>query len=178
MPESALWSLIVALIMLSFGLALKVAQLTHRLDAISKKSTSAESEIKSLQYKKDEEISDIKKLYDARIKELSDTISHIPSPLKQVAIQQALDEPQVNILKLLFSKNISTDQIAQKLNMQIQTAAYHLEELAHLNMVVLQRLSQQLPGGGGPFDMPSLRKYSVWTLKQPGRKYLLDNKLV
>jgi len=76
------------------------------------------------------------------------------------------------------SKNMSTEQIAHSLSLQLQTAAYHLEELANLNMIIMQRYSQQLPGGGGPFDMPSLRKYSAWTLKQPGRKYLLDNKLV
>jgi predicted transcriptional regulator len=89
-----------------------------------------------------------------------------------------LDEPKINILKILFAQNASTEQVAKKLGIQLQTAAYHLEELASLNMILLQRFSQQLPGGGGPFDMPSLRRYSAWTLKQVGRKYLLDNNLI
>lgn len=89
----------------------------------------------------------------------------------------SLDSTQVEILKLLFSQNMSTQQIADSLSLQLQTATYHLTELANLNMIILERHSKPIANYG---HWPSLRKehFSAWTLKQHGRKYLLDNKLV
>ena len=177
MPVSSLWSFIIALIVLALGFALKVAQLMHRLDDVQKKLASADSEFKSFQKQKEEEISNIKKLHDTRVKELEVTITHQQSLADKSRQSQSLDKPKINILKLLFSQNMSTEQIADSLGFQRQTAVYHLEELANFNMVILQRYSRHVPGDILNGYMPSIQRFSVWTLKQAGRKYLIDNKL-
>jgi DNA-binding transcriptional ArsR family regulator len=179
MPEYAMWSLIVALIILALGLALKVAQLTHRLDDIKKKSASAESEFHSFQKQKDEEISDIKKLYDTRINELTKTISDLqPEVTIETNASHAavlLDETKVNILKLLFSHDkLTTEQVSTSQHLQLQTAKYHLVDLANLGMVRSQNFSEQVPGLG-PFHSAALRRYSAWIIMQPGRKFLIAN---
>ena len=88
-----------------------------------------------------------------------------------------LDEPKIKILKLLFSQNMSTEQLADALGLQLQAAAYHLEDLASLGMVILQRYSKSVTSYG---HWPSLQKqrFSAWTIRQSGRKYLIANKLV
>jgi hypothetical protein len=89
-----------------------------------------------------------------------------------------IEEPQISILKLLFShEQLTTEEVAASLHLQLQAAQYHLVELKNVGMVDSGRFSQQRPGAG-PFDLPSLIKYSAWIIMQPGRKYLLDNKLV
>ena len=86
-----------------------------------------------------------------------------------------LEEIQITILKLLFStEKLTTEQIAASLNIQLQTAKYHLEELANLHMVSLQSFSEQVPGYG-PFHPNALRRYSAWLIRQPGRKFLIAN---
>jgi hypothetical protein len=77
MPEYAMWSLIVALIILALGLALKVAQLTHRLGEVKDKSASAETVFKTSQDTKNKEIADIKKLNDTIVSELNKKITEL-----------------------------------------------------------------------------------------------------
>ncbi len=102
---------------------------------------------------------------------------HHTAVQEQIKQEPSLGEPKINILKLLFTHDkLTTEQIADEIGLQIQTAKYHLVELAKLGMVNSQRFNQQFLGAG-PFDLPSLRRYSAWTIMQPGRKYLLDKKL-
>lgn len=62
MPEYAMWTLIVSLIILAFGLALTVAELRHRLKVSEDEPRRLRSEIEMLKEKHDKEISDIKEL--------------------------------------------------------------------------------------------------------------------
>jgi hypothetical protein len=82
----------------------------------------------------------------------------------QPADDDLLDDSKVNILKLLYRQdNLQTEQIAQTLNFQIQTATFHLEELKSSNMVSYH---MHRP----PHDKS--RPIMVWSIEQEGRKYL------
>jgi alanyl-tRNA synthetase len=78
-----------------------------------------------------------------------------------------LDEAKINILKLLFKQDkLVTQQIAQSLNFEIQTAKFHLEELKVNNMLSHNLTRDKL---GSPM--------MTWSLAQEGRRYLIENKL-
>ena len=77
-----------------------------------------------------------------------------------------LAETKINILKLLFKQDkLPTEQIAQNLGYEIQTAKFHLEELKSHQMIkdIPYRKNKQLTIG--------------WFLQQEGRRYLIENKL-
>jgi predicted RNase H-like nuclease (RuvC/YqgF family) len=170
MPESALWSLIVALIMLALGLALKVAQLTHRINDLSKKFESSDSEFQSFQKQKDAEITNIKKLHDTRIDELSETISQLTAQLnntkKEISPQNDLDETKVKILLFLAkqSMRIASSAIAAWIKLTHQATLYHLEELKSFDMINKQQ--------------PSILSHANWALSQEGRRYLVEHNLL
>lgn len=180
MPESSLWALIVSLVLLALGLTYKNADLRHTLKRIRDELSAARSEISSLNEKQQKQIQDIEMNHQARIKELSDVISNLKDQSKQHDNSQPppkLDGPKIDILTMLYSrKKLTSEEIARSLGLQLQTAAYHLIELAKFGMVNEQRFSEQIQAT--PFDLPGLRRYYAWSIMQPGRKYLLDNRIV
>jgi archaellum component FlaC len=79
MPESAMWTLIVSLVILSFGLVLKVAELRHRLKVSENEPNRLRSEIETLKKRYNKEISEIEELNKRemeKIKEESSNSTH------------------------------------------------------------------------------------------------------
>jgi len=80
---------------------------------------------------------------------------------KEKSHKNSLDDPKVKILEYLSEYDASTtDEIANGLNIKLQLAKYHLEELSHSQMVG----QEHNPLGS-----------NWWTLKQPGRKHLITS---
>ena len=180
MPTASLWTIFIALAMYAFGVSLKNAEIRHTLKRVRDELSAARSEISSLNEKQQKQIQDIEMNHQARIKELSDTISNLKDQSKKHNNSQPptkLDGPKVDILTMLYSrKKLTSEEIARSLGLQLQTAAYHLIELAKFGMINEQRFSEQIQAT--PFDLPGLRRYYAWSIMQPGRKYLLDNRIV
>lgn len=77
MPELALWSLVIALAVLAFGLTLKIADKRRTIKNLQKEIDAARSEINTLQDKFNKDITDIKELNNRKINELTETISNL-----------------------------------------------------------------------------------------------------
>ena len=90
-----------------------------------------------------------------------------------------LDTDKTNILKMIYMQdNLTSEQIAQSLNFQLQTAKYHLEELSNLQMITSRLLSRQTVVRQGAFGpVHGTQRFHGWTILQKGRKYILDNNL-
>ena len=74
-----------------------------------------------------------------------------------------LDQANVAILKLLSKETrLTTERIARDLNMDLQVAKSHLEELFQTRMI-------QISG--------SIGQPKTWYLAQEGRRYLIQHKL-
>lgn len=108
-------------------------------------------------------------------KKYSSEIS-LSTPVQPVIL---LDAPKIDILKLLYTQdNLTTEQIASSLQLQRQTATFHLEELKLFKMINTRLLSQQTTHNGIYWPVRGLKRYYAWSIIQNGRKYLLDNKCV
>jgi hypothetical protein len=90
----------------------------------------------------------------------------------------SLDKTKINILKLLYTRNkLTSEQISNALSLQLQIAINHLEELEKLDMVFLLHYTQSIFSDDSYGSSPSLRRIYAWTIRQAGKKYLLDNKI-
>uniref|UniRef100_A0A6H1ZSA1 Uncharacterized protein n=1 Tax=viral metagenome TaxID=1070528 RepID=A0A6H1ZSA1_9ZZZZ len=154
MPETAIWGLIVSLILLAFGLTLKIAELKRQLKMSEDISRHRGSKFEMVKENHDKEISDIHELNPRVIDKIIEE-SH----------DNSLDENKVKILLFLSKQSgkLPTEEIAQSLSMNIQIVTFHLEELAKFKMVL--RLSYV----GSPPD---------WKLFHEGQRYLIENKLI
>ena len=169
----------IAAIAAAFAFALQLAETKRRLQHAENDSEVALAEQSALNKKKDQEKVDIKAMADARINELTQTISDLKPEVTTETNSShdavLLDETKVNILKLLFSHDkLTTEQVSTSQHLQLQTAKYHLVDLANRGLVRSQKFSEQVPGLG-PFHPSALRRYSAWIIMQPGRKFLIDN---
>lgn len=89
-----------------------------------------------------------------------------------------LDEESVTVLKLLFSRdNLTAEQIAQSLNVALQIAKFHLEELKTMGMIRSHTVYREVSRQGAFGTVHGRQGYSAWSLDQRGRKYLIENKL-
>jgi len=70
MPEYAMWTLIVSLVIFAFGLALTVAELRHRLKVSENEPNRLRSEIEMLKKRHNKEISDIEELNEKEIEKI------------------------------------------------------------------------------------------------------------
>jgi len=103
-----------------------------------------------------------------QIQNLNKTLSGHGSPLEEL---------KVNILKLLFKQdNLQTEQIAQSLNLELQVAKFHLEEMK-ADIGLIKRASISAPRVEHLTDgiIHHFDHVPVWTIGQKGRKYLIDN---
>ncbi len=76
------------------------------------------------------------------------------------------NEQELNILRLLYNQDkLTTEQIAQSLSFEIQTANFYLEELKVNNMT-----SHNFTRG--KHDVP----FMSWSIKQEGRRCLIEIK--
>lgn len=88
---------------------------------------------------------------------------------KETGEEIQLDEPKVNILKLLFERNeLTMEDIARVLSFQHQTAKYHLEELKSAKMV----------DNNWSRNIDQSKFHEFWKIMQPGRKYLHANGII
>ena len=65
MPEYALWTLVISLIMLSLGLCFRIAELSHLLKLTNKEINSSIEQARALNKRYNEEISNRSELNDA-----------------------------------------------------------------------------------------------------------------
>lgn len=183
MPTSAIWSLIISLVLLALGLTYKIVELTHALKLSEKEADrlrtalstleenrknetlSTESEIDAIKEVHNKKISDIEELHQRATTELKKEIKNL-SHVEDAPIIKELPEVQVNILKLLFSvDDINLVYISHQLPINFQTAKYHIEELTKLDMASCckRRKNHEL-------------KFSEYCkIEHLGRKYLIDN---
>lgn len=68
MPEYAIWTLIISLAVLSFGMTLKIANLKHTLKLLEKENNRFIEEITMVKNDKDKAISGLSKLHQAQMK--------------------------------------------------------------------------------------------------------------
>ena len=78
MPEYAMWTLIVSLAILAFGLALTVAELRHRLKVSEDEPNRLRSEIETLKKRHNKEISDIEELNEREIEKIKKEADNPP----------------------------------------------------------------------------------------------------
>jgi hypothetical protein len=84
-----------------------------------------------------------------------------------------LDKTKIKILKLLYTGNkLTSELISNTLSLPLQIAINHLEELEKLDMVFLLYYAQSIPRDGSYGS-----SIYTWTIRQTGKKYLLDNKI-
>jgi hypothetical protein len=163
-----LWGIIGTIGFFAFTLVLEVVKLSRSLKSSDDELASARQKIATLNEKQDETIADLKKLHQRETEELRKEISHIPY-LEEISIKEKLPEIQVNILKLLFTvEDIKLVYVADKLSINIQTARYHITELAKLSMATCQQNRKK--------HEANFSEYCK--IEHLGRKYLLvDNRL-
>lgn len=95
---------------------------------------------------------------------------------KEKSQNNLLDKVSINVLELLFRQdNLTSEQIAQSLNIKLQMANFHLKELKAKGMLKQQTAYHDPPPSGNWFKRQGVL---VWTLEQKGRKCLINNKLV
>ena len=152
--------LFVSLISYAVVLTLKHIEYRATIDSLNKSLTSARTELASFNEKKKQEISDIIKSNEARINELTETISKFQSHANI-----SLDETKVKILLFLSKQQdkLTDDDITQNLNINIQLVKFHLQELEKHSMVHADLY---------------INSPCKWCLAQEGRLYLIENKLI
>lgn len=95
---------------------------------------------------------------------------------KEKSQDNLLDKVSINVLKLLFRQdNLTSEQIAQSLNVNLQMANFHLKELKAKGMLKQQTIYHDPPPSKNWFKRQGIL---VWVLMQKGRKYLINNKIV
>lgn len=105
------------------------------------------------------------------------------APTDAVAILGALTDPtRRKIYELVTAADapVSRDQVAAKMGLARQTAAYHLDRLADEGLVEVEfvRLSGRTgPGAGRPAKTYS-RSASEWEVSMPPRRYLLAARIL
>ena len=99
MPESAMWALIVSLVILAISLALKIVQLEHRLKLSENEPSRLMSEMAMLKEEHNKEISDIKELNQRKIEELTEQINNIHIDSCQTI--EGLDDTDVELLRII-----------------------------------------------------------------------------
>jgi hypothetical protein len=113
-------------------------------------------------------------------KELRGKIQEYEHPTHKISHSDSLDDQKVNILKLLFKQdNLQPEQIAQHLNLELQTAKYHLEELKTTMKMIKQCIvnipREETNDYGTRHWHDQVR---AWSLEQKGRKFLIENSLI
>jgi uncharacterized protein YoxC len=81
MPEASLWTLVIGLILLALGLTYKIADIRHTLKRTKDELSATRSEITTLNEKYNKQIQDIQMQNNARIEELTKTISNLQTKL-------------------------------------------------------------------------------------------------
>lgn len=83
MPEASLWGLVIAFGMLALGLTLKNTDIRRRLKHAEEDLARARSEAQPPEQRLNQEITDIKELYERQIKELSQTITDLKAGIPE-----------------------------------------------------------------------------------------------
>lgn len=94
MPESSLWALIVALVMLALGFALKLAEYKSLLSDKTKRLDAAWSEIANIKQSHDQAIIGIKKEYQNKIDELTNHNSTSQADRERLPKSPHLSKPE------------------------------------------------------------------------------------
>lgn len=123
-----------------------------------------------------------KEILEAKIEQLTKDNEELRSKIQkyeqstnQTTHKIILDDHKVNILKLLFNaENMATSEIAESLNINLQLANFHIEELCKLEMVIRLIVSRMQNIEGGRIIKTIPTKVSGCTIAQRGRKYLVD----
>lgn len=134
MPVSALWALVGGFALLAFGLALKVAEISHRLKRSDDEALRFESKIDALKKTHDKEISNIKELHKRKVEELTDNITKLTH--KDDSLPELSDEDIeilrfVSINKLIGGPYMSIDRadMCRKAKLSNQQLQYRLDRL-------------------------------------------------
>jgi FtsZ-binding cell division protein ZapB len=149
------------------ALEMKATDLTEKIAVLEAEKSVLQNEKSVLQAENERLKLDNEQL-TSQIQNLNTTLSGHDNPL---------DEQKVNILKLLFKQdNLQTEQIAQSLNIELQVARFHLEEmkadieLIKRTSISVPRIERRTEGIIHHFD-----SVPVWAIGQKGRKYLIEN---
>jgi len=92
MPIASLWTLVISCALLALGLTYKIAEVRHTLKRTQDELSTARSEIAMLNEKQNEQIQDIQMQYNARIKELTETVSTLEKE-KSARTSDAMTQP-------------------------------------------------------------------------------------
>jgi hypothetical protein len=159
----------------------QVALFRDQLIVADKKALGLESENTALKSKDlihKAEIENFKVNTEQLIKEIGkqkQEIQRLNDIIHKKSHDNLLDKASVNILKLLFKQdNLTSEQIEQTLNITLQIAMFHLEELKVKGMVKQQTIYNEPPSTGNWFKRQGIL---AWALEQKGRKYLINNNL-
>jgi regulator of replication initiation timing len=138
MPEYAMWSLIVGLIILVLTLILEIVDLRQRLKVSKNEPSRLRSELDMLKEAHDKEISDIKELNKREMKELTEKLKKVHN--NSLETIYGVDDTEVELLRIIAtlekpfddshtinSRLLSVSVVSLKLSPQ--DLKYHLERL-------------------------------------------------
>ena len=93
----------------------------------------------------------------------------------QPAHNSPLDNMKINILKLLFNEeSMAPDQIAQSLDIALQMANFHLEELIKAKLIKPQQVMREKIENMGAISVTHHFGIPGYAIEQIGRKYLIE----
>lgn len=155
-----------------------IALFKDQLAMADKKTTLLESENTILKTENEKLKSDFQESQKEN-EILRSKIQKYEKPTEQSTHKASIDEPKINILKHLFEyDNQQIEQIAQTLQLALQLAKYHAEELLEIKMIKNSNLYRQETTYQGSVRVTHQIPVPVLTIDQEGRKYLVENGMV
>ncbi len=138
--------------------------LRDQISALEKENGALKSEIANLKHKQNENESQ----FDKATKEIERLNQVIEAPKKEDA-KPHLDAMTEKVLKLLFDKgrDMSMNEVAATLSMDIGTAQYHFDLLLEGNLIIQTRT--------GFTSSRSRENAPFFELTLSGRKYVVEN---
>lgn len=151
MPVSALWALVGGFALLAFGLALRVAEISHGLKRSNDEALSLKSKIDSLKDTHNKEISGIKEFHSRKVEELTKEIERLThenasKPNKEDSPDSLSDEA-IDMLRVIaaeknpLEKDSSVEHIlnesflSESFQFSPQKTKYHLDQLKNSGLI-------------------------------------------
>lgn len=160
MPDVVFWPLFITFFAVAVGAALKAVEALHAKKLSDDEVTSLRAKLDVLNKPKGEKALDVQKLDAREPKESTQSLPHFKSDPHD----EHLEEVREKILLLLAKRAGSTiTEISKSLNIEVQLATFHLNELLAIKFV-------HHPG----FYASSPK----WSIAQEGRRYLVNHGLL
>ena len=161
MTPEIMWSLLVALGAIAIAAVLQAVADSRRLHLANEELSSSRKQLDSIKQQHEQSISDLKEIHNTEIEKLSKQIPH-------VIHGERLEDLREKILILVAQhERLHDGKVAELADITKPLATLHLHELKAVKFV---RSSFGLDENDYGVD--------VWSIEQPGRKYLSSHGLL